>query len=68
MMLSIPNTISKNVSVNKLIILSTVSNDSINLFFSCKDGVFQADNQRKRPLNQKKSPFFKDRFAYFKLK
>jgi len=49
MMLSIPKTISKNVKVNKLTILSTESNDSIKLFFSCKDGVFQADNQSKVP-------------------
>jgi hypothetical protein len=59
MILSIPNTISKNVNVNKLTILSTESNDSIKIFFSCKDGVFQADNQRKVPQGQKISSFFK---------
>jgi hypothetical protein len=68
MILSIPNMISKNVNVNKLTILSTESNDSIKIFFSCKDGVFQADNQRKVPQTTKKSFFFKAPFAYFKLK
>lgn len=45
MMLSIPKTISKKVKVNKLTKLSRLNSDSIQKILSCKDGVFQADNQ-----------------------
>ena len=57
MILSIPKTISKKVNVRRLIRLSRLKSDSMVNLFACKDGVFQADNQ-KIGLRDKKNQVY----------